>query len=189
MIFKDQRSVVCNRSFVDSQDLHFCKNKQATDRCCDCLEFTASNGRMINEWGIGKCLEGTGHGLFEVLSGLLPGGTKETKKKNLRKVAGAPGEVPTGQLPVTSLIVGAESAWSVGSVLFQEWGGNSIMTTMIWSNLTWAIRVKAACGLKRSSVLTVINFENLWWRLRSLNSYNYMNSSVLYLTTLTVPTL
>jgi hypothetical protein len=79
MIHKDQRSAVYKKSFLETQDLHVCRNKQATDWCCDYLEFIASNGRMIDELEIGKCLEGTGHGLFEILSGLLPGGTKEIK--------------------------------------------------------------------------------------------------------------
>jgi hypothetical protein len=41
----------------------------------------ASNGRIIIECSIGKCLQGSGRGLVEILSCNLPGGTDESHEE------------------------------------------------------------------------------------------------------------
>jgi hypothetical protein len=42
-----------------------------------CLDLTAQNERIINEFGTGKDLEGSGHGLIEVLSQHVTKGTRK----------------------------------------------------------------------------------------------------------------
>jgi hypothetical protein len=45
------------------------------------LDYTALNDRMIDEWWIGKGLEGSGRGLIEVLSQHCFGGARENYVK------------------------------------------------------------------------------------------------------------
>jgi hypothetical protein len=40
--------------------------------------YVALNDRIVTEWWIGKDFEGNSHGLIEVLSQHLPGGTEES---------------------------------------------------------------------------------------------------------------
>jgi hypothetical protein len=44
------------------------------------LDYTVLNGRMTNKWCIGKDLQGSGHGLTQVLSQHLPGAILENHK-------------------------------------------------------------------------------------------------------------
>jgi hypothetical protein len=50
------------------------------------LHYLASNGRIINDWWIGRDSEGRGLHLIEALSLYLPGGLKKTKR-NLKPVS------------------------------------------------------------------------------------------------------
>jgi hypothetical protein len=52
-----------------------------TERRCRYVYYMASSGRMVDEWWIGKDLEGGGRGINEVLSRNLPGGTKENHEE------------------------------------------------------------------------------------------------------------
>jgi hypothetical protein len=68
-----------------------------------CIQYIASNGRMMDEWWIGRDLEGSCHIQIEVLSLHLPGGTEENHKKTSVRKAGAPAKIWTEHLLHTSL--------------------------------------------------------------------------------------
>jgi hypothetical protein len=63
----------------------------------------ASNGRIIEEWCIGKDLEESGRGVIEVLSSHSPGETEENHEKPSVRIGNIPAETRTKHLPNVSL--------------------------------------------------------------------------------------